>query len=258
MLENPPGQPVDKQSKERGIPMIFGAVLAGGTGSRMKSAPLPKQFLLLGDKPIILCTLAQFLRNKRFDAVYIAVNGEWLNYFQSLLTQYGVSDPRLRIVAGGSDRNETLMNVIRDIKGTFGEREEDVIITHDAVRPFVSQRLIDQNIDAVLQQKACDTAIPAVDTILSSQDGETVSSIPPRRELFQSQTPQSFPLWQLWELYKALSPQQKAELTDACKIFVLAGKPVRIIQGDVYNLKITTDGDYQIAQAICQSGLWQE
>ncbi len=230
--------------------MIFGAVLAGGVGSRMKLADMPKQFLPLGSKPIILQTLDKFLANDRFDAVYVAINGDWLLYFEDLLQKYGVQDDRLRVVSGGNDRNESIMNVIADLNKTFGDNEDDVIITHDAVRPFVTARIINENIDGVLQYGMCDTVIPATDTIVCSPDGEYISSVPLRSELYQGQTPQSFNVRQLRDLYQSLTAEQKAQLTDACKIFTLAGKRVRLIEGEVYNIKITTVSDYKIAQAI--------
>ena len=230
--------------------MIYGAVLAGGVGSRMKLADMPKQFLPLGSKPIMVHTIEKFLANDRFDVVYAGVNKDWLLYFEDLLQKHGIDDSRLRVVAGGRDRNETIMNIIADIEANGGVKEEDVIVTHDAVRPFVSARMIQENIDAALTYGMVDTVIPATDTIVVSEDGESISSIPRRDQQFQGQTPQSFNIRLLKSLYDALSDEQKAELTDACKICTLAGKKVRLVEGETYNIKITTVNDYKIAQSI--------
>ncbi|MDF2566967.1 MAG: 2-C-methyl-D-erythritol 4-phosphate cytidylyltransferase [Oscillospiraceae bacterium] len=235
--------------------MIFGAVLAGGVGSRMKLADIPKQFLPLGKKPIIIHTVEKFLANDRFDYVYVGINGDWVLYFEDLLKKYGVNDPRLKIVAGGSDRNSTIMNVIDDINTNISDSDDDVIITHDAVRPFLTTRIINQNIDGVIKYGMCDTVISATDTIVVSEDGEYISEVPPRDKQYQGQTPQSFNINLLKKLYSELTDKQKAELTDACKICTLAGKKVRLIEGEVYNIKITTVSDYKIAQSILGGNL---
>ena len=230
--------------------MIFGAVLAGGVGSRMKLADMPKQFLPLGSKPIIIHTVEKFLANERFDYVYVGINGDWQLYFEDLLKKHSVCDNRLRVVAGGADRNSTIMNIISDINKNISESDDDVIITHDAVRPFVTSRILNENIDLALKYGMCDTVIPATDTIVKSVDGKYVSDIPQRSELYQGQTPQSFKINMLRDLYNGLSAEKKSELTDACKIFTLAGHKVRLVEGEVYNIKITTVSDYKIAESI--------
>lgn len=231
--------------------MIFGAILAGGTGTRMHVADLPKQFLPLGDKPTIIHTLEKFLICPRFDGVYVGVHADWLGYMEDLTSRYlpGEAD-RIRVTAGGGDRNETIRNIIDAIEADHGFREEDVIVTHDAVRPFVTLRMIEENIDGALQYGAVDTVTAAVDTIVVSQDGMVISDIPDRRKMYQGQTPQSFRISVLKQLYQSLSPEEKNVLTDACKICVVRNYPVHLVEGSYTNLKLTTPGDYKIAQAM--------
>ncbi len=235
--------------------MVFGAILAGGIGSRMKLADMPKQFLPLGSKPIIIHTVEKFLANDRFDKVLVGINGDWELYFNDLLKKHGVNDERLAVVVGGADRNSTIMNIISYINENISDSEDDIIVTHDAVRPFVTSRILNENIDAATKYGMCDTVIPATDTIVKSEDGEYISDIPQRSELYQGQTPQSFNMSMLRDLYNALSDEQKAELTDACKIFTLSGKKVRLVEGEVHNIKITTVSDYKIAQSILGGNL---
>jgi 2-C-methyl-D-erythritol 4-phosphate cytidylyltransferase len=231
--------------------MIFGAILAGGVGSRMHMADMPKQFLPLGDKPIIIHTLEKFLTCARFTCVYIGVHGDWVNYMEDLLDKYvPAGKDRVKIVSGGSNRNETIQNIIRGIEADYGEAEDNLIVTHDAVRPFVTLRMIEENIDMAEQYGAVDTVTAAVDTIVVSGDGETISEIPNRAQMYQGQTPQSFRISLLKELYESLSEDEKNILTDACKICVVRNYPVRLVEGSYTNLKITTPGDYKIAQAM--------
>ena len=231
--------------------MIFGAILAGGVGSRMNIADRPKQFLQLGDKPIIVHTLEKFLLCSRLDKVYVGVHPNWLLHMQDLLDKY-VPDQKdmVVIVPGGGDRNNTIMNIADKIEEDFGASDDHIIVTHDSVRPFVTLRIIEENIDGALQYGAVDTVIEATDTIVVSEDGKVITEIPNRKKMFQGQTPQSFNLKMLKELYHDLSEEEKDILTDACKICVVRDKPVHLVRGEVSNLKITTISDYKIAQAM--------
>ena len=230
--------------------MIFGAILAGGTGSRMNIADMPKQFLPLGDKPIILHTLEKFLLCDKMDRVYVGVHPDWVGHMQDLLERQVPQRERVILVPGGGDRNSTIFNIVDKIEADWGQSDDHLIITHDAVRPFVTLRILEENIEAARTFGACDTVVSAVDTIVVSENGETISQIPDRRLMYQGQTPQSVRLSLLTKLYQSLNEEEKAVLTDACKICVVRQTPVRLVEGDVSNLKITTVSDYKIAQAM--------
>lgn len=231
--------------------MIFGAILAGGIGSRMHSADMPKQFLPLGNKPVIIHTLEKFLTYSHFDCIYIGVHRDWIGYMNDLVERYmPAQKDRIAIIAGGSGRNETIFNIIDHIEAQFGSSDENIIVTHDAVRPFVTLRMIEENVEAAKQYGAVDTVVPAVDTIVVSENGKTIHSIPQRDAMYQGQTPQSFKISILKKLFYSLSTDEKTILTDACKICVVRDYPVHLVLGAVTNLKITTPGDYKIAQAM--------
>ena len=233
--------------------MIFGAILAGGTGSRMNIADMPKQFLQLGDKPIILHTLEKFLLCSQMDKIYIGVHPNWFMHMEDLIDKFvKLRKEDIIIVPGGEDRNSTIMNIVCNIEKNFGESEDNYIITHDSVRPFVTSRILKDNIEQVKLHKACDTVVGAIDTIVESVDGNVISGIPDRRRMYQGQTPQSFQIKLLKDLYNDLTQEEKQVLTDACKICVVRNIPVYLINGETSNLKITTVGDYRIAQAMVE------
>ncbi len=231
--------------------MIFAGILAGGVGRRMQNGDLPKQFLMLANKPIVIHTVEAFLANSRIDKLYIGVPSVWCGYTETLIEKY-IKFRREDVVVceGGEDRNGTIMNIIDRIKAEHGESGEHYIVTHDAVRPFVSARIINENIDAVQKYGAVDTCVCAVDTIVESEDGKFIKSIPERRFMYQGQTPQSFRIELLERLYASLDSEQKKILTDACKICVMKDTPVYIVEGDVSNMKITTVPDYKMAAAL--------
>ena len=230
--------------------MIFGAILAGGIGSRLNISSVPKQFLMLGNKPIIIHTIEKFLMCEKLDYVYVGINKNWVYYMNDLINEYNIDTSRVKVTEGGSDRNLTLLNVINAIEKEYGESSENIIVTHDAVRPFVTLRMIEENIDAAIKYGACDTAVASIDTIVMSQDASFISEIPNRKEMYQGQTPQSFNMSMIKRLYMDLSEEEKAILTDACKICTVRNVPVKIVDGDTSNIKITTVGDYKIAQAM--------
>ncbi len=230
--------------------MIFAVIMAGGSGTRM-GGELPKQFLPLCGKPVVIYTLEKFLKCGKIDEYYIGINPGWKELMEELLAEHVPdSAKKIHIVCGGGDRNATLYNVIKAIEADFGVSKEHYIITHDAVRPFVTQQMIEENIELVKISGAVDTVVPAKDTIIESEDGVTVSAIPDRKRMYQSQTPQSFNLSLLKEAYLSLSEDEKAVLTDACRICVMRNIPVTLAKGSDMNIKITTPGDLIIAQAI--------
>lgn len=230
--------------------MIFAGILAGGTGTRMNITNMPKQFLMLGEKPIIIHTLEKFLLCNRFDKIYIGVHKDWLQYCEDLIDKYMEHKEKIKIVPGGEDRNGTIMNIVASMEKEFGTSDEHIIVTHDSVRPFVSLKIIEENIDSAIEHGVCDTVISATDTIVVSEDTKIISSIPNRNQMYQGQTPQSFKVNLLKKLYADLNEDEKSILTDACKICVIRKVPVHLVEGDSLNIKITTITDLSIANAI--------
>lgn len=232
--------------------MIFGAIVAGGVGNRMNLSGLPKQFLPLGEskKPIIIHTLEKFLMCNQLDYIYLGVHKDWTQYAEELVEKYNLKSEKIVIVAGGADRNSTIFNIIDAIEKQHGVSDGDVIVTHDAVRPFLTLRMINENIEAAKRCGACDTVISAVDTIVESKSGKEITAIPNRKYLYQGQTPQSFDIKKLKKLYLDLSDEEKSRMTDACGVFAIRNEPVELVMGDTFNIKITTVSDYKIAEAI--------
>lgn len=229
--------------------MIYGAILAGGIGSRMGNTDKPKQFLHIGNKPIIVHTVEKFIVNSRFDKVIVLCPKQWLTYTRDLIDKH-IPGNQVVVIEGGKKRNDTIMNAIAYIEETDGLDKDTVIVTHDAVRPFVTYRILEENIELALAGKACDTVVPATDTIVESQDGSVISLIPDRSKYYQGQTPQSFPAAKFKELYLSLDEEEKDILTDAAKVFVVKGEPVTLVMGEIFNIKVTYPYDLQLAETL--------
>lgn len=230
--------------------MIYGEILAGGSGTRMGNTEMPKQFLMLGERPIIIHTIEQFLINQAFSKIIVCCPKEWVSYAEDLLEKYNIDKDRVEITAGGATRNESIMNGCKYIEEKYGLNDKDIVVTHDAVRPFVTQRILDDNIKLAKKYGAADTVIPATDTIVYSKDGKMITEIPDRKECYQGQTPQTFNIKKLMSLFDSLTKKEKEILTDGCKIFSIKGEDVALVDGEVYNIKLTTLYDLKIAQAI--------
>lgn len=238
--------------------MICGVIMAGGTGTRMGNVGRPKQFLDIGGKPIIIHTLEKFLCNDRFDRILVLCPEDWTDHAEKLIEKYCSEFScrnKVSVIEGGKMRNDTIMNAIAYIEKTDGLDENTIFVTHDAARPFVTQRIIDENIDTVEAGYTCDTAVPATDTLAESHDGMIVDRIPDRAEFFNIQTPQSFRAEKFRELYSSLSEDEKNVLTDASKVFVVKGETVKIVRGEFFNFKITYPHDIRLAESMLQSGM---
>lgn len=230
--------------------MLFCAILAGGMGSRMGSQDKPKQYLLLDDKPIIIYTVEKFLTLSEIDEVLVLCPEMWIESTKDILKEHFGETPRLKVLAGGVTRNDTVMRAIDYLDSQFDLDEDAALITHDSVRPFVTYRIIEENIHAMKECDACDTVMPCTDTIVESVEGKYITSIPKRATLYQGQTPQTFKIKKMQQVYNALTEDQRNTLTDACKIFSLNDVPVKLVKGEPFNIKITYPSDLKIAHAL--------
>ena len=118
----------------------------------------------------------------------------------------------------------------------------------------LTHRIIEENIEYGQKYDAVDTVIPATDTIVASENGEIISDVPDRSKMYQGQTPQTFRAKKLKDLYYSLSDEEKGILTDASKIFVMKGEKVHLVQGEVFNIKITYPYDLRVAESLIRNG----
>ncbi|HAX73742.1 MAG TPA: 2-C-methyl-D-erythritol 4-phosphate cytidylyltransferase [Firmicutes bacterium] len=230
---------------------VFANVLAGGKGLRMGNAELPKQFIKIGEKPIIVHTIEKFLMHNQIDAVIVACNVTWIDYMNDLIQKYiPAFSEKIYIVDGGKERNDSLKNSVDFIVDELNSGEEAIILTHDAVRPFISHQIITANIEAMQEYDAVDTVVAAVDTIVHSVEGQIIDEIPNRAEYYQGQTPQTFKVSKLKAVIENVSKEDRRIMTDAAKLFVVNGYSVGLVPGEYSNFKITTQFDLLVAKAM--------
>jgi 2-C-methyl-D-erythritol 4-phosphate cytidylyltransferase len=220
----------------------------------MKSATIPKQFLEVDGQPIILYTLRNMLKVERFDYIYIATHRDYISYMEKMIQEYIDTPEKVRIIEGGKERMDSIHNVTDAIVADCGLREEDVIVIHDAVRPLVTEKILNDSIDAAREYGACVCGLPAVDTMLFSEDGKVVTNIPERSKLYNGQAPDSFRLKRFLDMQDNLTEEQKKVITGTSQICTMNGQPIYIIEGDALNFKLTTDGDLLIFKSMIGKG----
>ncbi|MGN1155069.1 MAG: 2-C-methyl-D-erythritol 4-phosphate cytidylyltransferase [Agathobacter sp.] len=234
--------------------MVIAGIVAGGTGTRMGNSAVPKQFLQIGKKPIIIHTIEKFLVSPDIDYVVVGVHADWQDYLENLIKQYIYLSDRLVITGGGNNRNGTIQKIIEKAHSMWTIDEDTIFVTHDAVRPFVSLEIIEENVKMTQRYGVCDTVIPATDTIVQSSNKDYITEIPRRDEMYQGQTPQSFKYGLFKTVYESMTEEELAIVTDACKMFFLRNHPVYLVQGSVLNFKITYPFDLKMAQSMLEEG----
>ncbi|GFO65741.1 2-C-methyl-D-erythritol 4-phosphate cytidylyltransferase [Geomonas paludis] len=221
----------------------FALIPAAGMGKRM-GAGSNKQYLMLDGMPILARTVQTFQEAACIDAIYLISPEQEIPFCRSeVVERYGFTKVRA-IVPGGSERQHSVYNGLRAIDDI---EPEDIVLIHDGVRPFVSVQMLEDAVAAAREAGACVVAVPVKDTVKVVREG-VVAATPPRETLWLAQTPQGF----RYGLIRAAHDQAAAAGflgTDDASLMEWQGQPVRVVQGDYRNIKITTPEDMILAEA---------
>ena len=221
--------------------IVYGAVvLAGGSGSRMKTKTA-KQYLLLDGKPMIYYALRQF-EDSAVEKIVLVVSAGQEEYCQKeIVERYGFRKV-VAIVPGGSERYLSVYEGLKALKGS------DYVLIHDGARPCVDPDIIKRTMEAVAQWQACVVGMPVKDTIKVADEQQMAIKTPDRRSLWQVQTPQAFSYDLIYNAYEKVIASKEQGVTDDAQVLELAlGKNCRLIEGSYSNIKVTTPEDLDIA-----------
>ena len=235
--------------------MIYAAILAGGIGKRIERTMLPKQFISIAGTPIIVLTLREFLKNERFEKIYIAVHKDWESHLKNLLISSFSQEETNRVVLvhGGKERLDSFTNIMDAIITEHGFHDEDILICHDSVRPFVRQQMINDCIDATLEDGLALTVIPTTDTIHVAHDEKYIDGTLDRNGLYNGQNPSGFNIRLLKNAIDSFTDEAKAEVTGTTQLMLKLGYKIRIVKGHTSNFKITTDNDLDVAERMLRA-----
>lgn len=231
--------------------MNYAGVLAGGIGSRMESK-LPKQFLKINNVPIIIRTLRTFLASPETDKIVIAMNPQWMDYFNEMLKEYNTDTSRMIIISGGTTRFLSMVNIVDACIADLGDGfcEDDLLCIHDCARPFFTEKIIKDNFDGVKDFDMVTTSVPTIDTVLIAKNGNESSYVPERSTVFCDQGPQTFRIKQFKEIQSGLTQEETDSYMEAGRMYLEKGKRVGIVPGDRMNFKITTEFDMVLAELL--------
>jgi 2-C-methyl-D-erythritol 4-phosphate cytidylyltransferase len=217
-------------------------IVGAGRGLRFASdSQTQKQFLLLGGEPLILKTLQPFLTSNRISSCVLVVPKSAVDLIKKEVAPYASGD-NIRVIAGGERRQDSVRFGVEAADGA------DVVVVHDAVRPFVRQEWISQVIDRCINNDGAIVALSVSDTLKKVVDGKICETIP-REDIWQAQTPQAFRRELLMEVYASVD-WENVHVTDEAQLLEIAGKSVAIVPGSSENFKITTQDDWSKAEVI--------
>jgi 2-C-methyl-D-erythritol 4-phosphate cytidylyltransferase len=234
---------------------IIALILAGGSGTRIKSANMPKQYIPVAGKPIIIHTLSVFERHHEIDEIAVVCAGDDVAEMRRLVESFQIDKCNF-FVPGGKTRQNSAYNGLAALRG-FAENDA-VILIHDAARPLVSAQTITDNIALAKKFGGATTAIASADTMLKSSDKKTVLETLNRDGLYAVQTPQSFVYKKILAAHEAAKKESTNNFTDDGGLYMHYAKtPLAIAEGSRFNFKITTDEDLQLFQVVCKNSCFE-
>ena len=236
--------------------MNIAVIFAGGSGTRMKNADIPKQFLLVHGKPIIVHTIEIFQKHKDIDGIVVVCLENWIDYMQDMKQRYGL-DKIKRIVPGGQTGQMSIYNGLAAADEIYGHDEDTIVLIHDGVRPLIKQETISDNIEAVKKYGSAITCTAASETVIlvdNDFDGnvccEKVGTVPDRSTSRFAKAPQSFYLKDILKEQKRAIAEGKTDMIDSCTLMKEYGHELHTVIGPDYNIKVTTPKDFVIFMAI--------
>lgn len=223
--------------------MNIAVILAGGTGSRM-SLDKPKQFALINGRPLMAYTLSAFENSLLIDKIYFVSNKDYIDESALIIKEFNFVKVQ-QIIGGGKTRQESVYNALKNIEA----KDDDIVVLHDCARPLVTSQIIEENIRACIECQAVETAIKVTDTIVECDGKEMIQPLD-REKLYQVQTPQTFTFSLIKKAHQSALENNIQNASDDAQLIKLLGRSVRIVEGNKYNFKITTDEDLLIFNAI--------
>jgi 2-C-methyl-D-erythritol 4-phosphate cytidylyltransferase len=222
--------------------MVYAGILAGGMGERIGNT-IPKQFLEVSGKPIIYWPLKQFHENKHIDKIIVSTRASHIHFVSSTINKYFDNTDKFVVIEGGKTRFHSMENILIHIK-SHHEVEDNIILIHEAARPLINQRIIEDHVNALNYYDATNTLFPAVDTMMISNDGEFISAIPDKSKMYVGQTPQGYKLCHMLEIIEnELTEDDIKNEVDFCAVYLRKDRKVKIITGDESLFKVTYEKD---------------
>lgn len=221
-------------------------LIAGGSGNRMHQ-DIPKQFLTVNERPVIIYTLEAFERHPEIDAIAVVCIKGWDLVLQAYAKQFNITKLKY-VVKGGDNGQASIRNGVYELEKHFSR--DDIVLIHDAIRPMVSAEIISDCIRVVTQYGNAITVIPCAEAMMQTVDGLISTGSYPRDRLKRTQTPQGFRLGQICDLHKRALEKGITNSVASCTLMIEMGEQVYFSVGSEKNIKLTTVDDIDIFKAL--------
>jgi len=230
--------------KTKNIALIF----AGGTGERMNSKSVPKQFLKVYGKPIIIYTLEQFEQNKKIDAIIVASLGQWIDYLNQIIKRYDITKV-VSVIEGGETGQLSIYKTLCKAKELYDD--DAIVLVHDGVRPLIDQKTISNCIVSTQKYGNGITTTKATETVIvSTKDLKSIDEIVQRSRCKLARAPQAFKLKDLYGAHEKALAIEKTDSIDSATLMAEQGHTLYTVPGPVENIKITTPIDFYMFRGI--------
>lgn len=226
--------------------MNVAVLFAGGIGSRMNAGSVPKQFLEIHGKPIIIHTLEIFESHPEIDAIAIAILPQGRAELEKLVRRFEISKVRW-IVDGGATGQDSRHKALQAV--SLDSPDDTLVLIHDGVRPLIDHAIISENIRVATLKGNAITCTKINETIVISEDEEEIGEVLPREHLYAARAPQTFHLGEILGLYDQTVAEGEHDTIDSCSVMRRAGRPIYKVDGPHTNIKVTTGDDLHVARA---------
>ena len=221
-------------------------IIAGGSGNRMHQ-DIPKQFLTVNEKPVIVYTLEAFQNHPEIDAIAVVCISGWEQVLWAYAKQFNITKLKT-VVPGGENGQGSIRNGVYELEKLYNK--EDLVLIHDAIRPMVSAEIISDNIRVAMEHGNAITVIPCAEAMLQTEDGQASSGSYPRDRLKRTQTPQAFHIGDIADLHRRALEAGITNSVASCTLMIEMGEQVYFSVGSEKNIKLTTVEDLDIFKAL--------
>lgn len=226
--------------------MNVALLTAAGVGSRMHQ-DIPKQFIHVDDKPVIIYTMEAFQRHPSIDAIIVVTLDSWKDVLWSYAKQFNITKLRW-VVAGGSSGQESIRNGLDELRKHLSDN--DVVMVHDGNRPLVSSEIISDSLVTYKKYGSAVAVIPCTEVVFESDDGQSSCKSIPREKLFRTQTPHTYKFGDLYDAHLEADKRGITNTAASCNLMQQLGKMTYFSKGSEENLKITTTDDLKIFKSL--------
>ena len=229
--------------------MNIALIIAGGSGQRTNQ-DIPKQFLSINDKPLIIYTLEAFQFHRAIDSILIVCIEGWREAMGAFARQFNITKLRT-IVAGGKTRHESVkagIDALEIMNVTI--KEDDILLIHDANRPLVSVETIDDCLESVKEYGACVPVLPCYDWMLLTEDGKTSTESVDKGKLVRAQSPEASTFGKIKWAYDRIELDNISNLSGLSSILIALGETIHLSKGSERLMKVTTAEDFELIKAV--------